>query len=218
MSNTSRVFAVLLALTLPIAVFAQGPLIFPNEEHWVFARFTSNPTAVTVDVLEMGGALVADDVAAAQQTMDAEETDIWALDLAALPGWPVNCESKTYLVQFNPDATDCTDDGDPGSCSEQQVKIGGPRCKFNPSLQVAYAYSTVAVAAQGISTSVTKYHERRGTEAVKWRKVIVANDGDFTTPDHTYWDVYFWGVSGIFPTFCTVYTESDPAVSLPTSC
>lgn len=209
----------LLFLVCLAASYSRAQISLPGEPNWVAARFPANPTAVTVDVLEIGGAQLADNIAATQQQLDALDTDVWAINLAALAGYPLDCEPRTYVVRFNPDAADCTDVGDPLACVEDLVRVGGATCEGDPGLQVSYTYANTSVALQGITQAVIDHFNLRGGRPVRWRRIDQAADRDFTTPDFTKWEVYFYQATAVpFPRLtCTVETETDPSVTLPSS-
>lgn len=213
------------ALWLLLAVAACGPCdpVFaddavPGEPNWSIVRFPAGPAAVTVDILELGGAQVADDVAATLQQLDAADSDAWAIDLSQVPGYPVNCEPNTYMVRWTPDAADCSAAGDPSDCILTDYKVGGAACRADPSMQVSYEYAYGVFAEQGITETVRKFYARKGVNPIRWRRMDVAVDGDFTSPSHTKWEVYFYGENGgLAQLTCTVVTETDPASTLPSS-
>lgn len=204
----------LLASLLPGA--ARAGDYFPGEALRVQAAFPSGASAVTVDVHELGGALLADDAVATQETIDGAASAVWTIDLSALAGFPLTCAKKTYVVVFSPDAANCAAAGTPESCVHHEIQIGGSECETNPQVQVSEVFATAPISAQGITQTVRNHWNRRGQEVLRWREFKVAADRDFTTPDHTYWEVYFYSATGAFPHLqCVVETETDPAVTTP---
>ena len=213
MKNLLVVLLLVLASCQP--AYAGAPAV-PGEPNYRTARFPSGATAVTVDILEIGGAQLADNVAATRAQLDAANTDVWYLDISQVSGYPVNCEPKTFLLRWNPDASDCS--ASPALCVEETAQVGGYLCEANPKVQVSYVHASTVQSAQGINQSVMDYFNRRGQLPIRWREIRHATDLDFSSPDHTSWEVYFYLSTGDFPHLtCTVLTESDPSVSLPSS-
>lgn len=192
----------------------------PDESYVVAARFTTNPTAVVVDVLDVTGATqIADNVAATQQDIDSVDSDVWTFDLNGVSGFADTCDQKTYVVRFVPDAANCQDDQQPDQCVDLIVNSGGAICKSNPRVQISYVVATQLYPAQGITQTVRDYYNRRlGQEPIRWREIRVANDLDFASPDFTKWEVYFYSSTpGAIPLRCTLDTETDPSVLLPSA-
>ncbi|MEX2205534.1 MAG: hypothetical protein WEF50_04825 [Myxococcota bacterium] len=112
---------------LPAILFvssAQAETFVTGEPNFISARFTSNPTTVTVDVQEFGGAQIGNNLSATQQQVDSVNSDIWTIDLAQVPGYPTDCTQKSYLVRFQPDTTaGCSVSGSPSGCVEAIVDV-----------------------------------------------------------------------------------------------
>jgi hypothetical protein len=195
---------------------AQAPSI-PGEPNWRLTEFPLGATTVTVDVVDMGsGVQVANDQATTQVQLDSTNIRTWKINLAALPGYPVNCEPATWLVRFRPDAADCV--VSPSLCAADIVDLGGYLCKANSSVQVSYVYANGVASGQGITQPVMDFFNRRAQLPIKWREVRVAANEDFTTPDYTWWEVYFYGTDeGLPKLLCTVKTSTNPQSALPSS-
>ena len=213
-----RVAAIVLLLLAAIAQAGDYPSL-PSEPNWQTVRFPSGPNAVTVDVVEVGasgGTQLGNDRAASRLNVDGTPSDAWTLNLSAVPGYPVNCEPRTYLLRWNPDASDCA--LNPSLCVEVTTSVGGAVCKQDPRVQAIYTYTSTVVSAQGITTEVLLYYARRGERAIKWREIRHASDGDFATAESTEWDVYFYRRGPTWPELaCTVRTSTNPATSLPSA-
>jgi hypothetical protein len=195
---------------------AQAPSI-PGEPNWRVAVFPDGATTVTADIVDLGtGVQVADDVATTQIQVDATNVEAWKVNIAALPGYPVNCEPTTWLVRFRPDAADCV--VSPALCAEDIVDLGGYLCKANSSVAVSYVYANAIATGQGISQTVMDYFNRQARLPIKWREVRVSADEDFATPDYVWWEVYFYGAGeGVPKLLCTVKTSTNPQSALPSS-
>jgi len=195
--------AALLAL---FAMDARAETFVTGEPNHISARFTSNPASVTVDVQEIGGTQIGNNLAATHQQIDAVNSDVWTIDLAAVAGYPTDCTQKSYIVRFQPNTTaDCSAAGSPSGCSEQIIDVGGSRCR-DPNLDVSYYRTNAPVAAQGISAAVVAYEERRGRAPIRWTKTAYTDRGGVK------YEVFFYTVSLGFPHLkCTVNTTSDPS-------
>lgn len=205
----------LLSAWMALPVAAQ-PL--PGEPFPIVAEFaTSPPSAVTVDVLELpAGTQVGDDLAATQVTRDANSQALWRFDLSSVTGFPTDCTQKTYLVTWVPDATDCSVGASPTACASQTIEVGGTACAMTGAVSPDFYHTSTVVSAQGITQTVIDYYGRRGQLPIKWRHTRVATDGDHSSPDFQWWDVYFYTIENQIPRICTVSTTSDPASALPT--
>lgn len=189
----------------------------PGEPNWQVARFPSGATTVVVDVVDLGGSQIGSDRPATRVTIDAANSDAWAINLATVPGYPVNCEPHTYLLRWAPDAANCT--ASPATCFESTAQVGGAACKADPRVKATYTYATAVVSAQGISQSLLDWHAKRGQQPTRWREIRHASDGDFASPESTEWEVFFYRAGPTWPELaCTVRTATDPSSSLPSGC
>jgi hypothetical protein len=198
--------------------YAEAPHV-PGEPNWRVGVFATATTSVVVDVVDAAtGVQVANNVATTRLQVDSTDASVWTLNLAAVPGYPVACERKTWLVRFVPDSANCSNAATPGLCADEIVHLGGYLCESNPSVQVSYVHASSVQAGQGITQGVMDYFGKRAQLPVRWREIRVAADKDFTSPDHTVWEVYFYGEGGNAPHLaCTVTTETNPTSSLPSS-
>jgi len=216
-----RVFALLCFVAFSCTLdpaWAGDPL--NSQPNIRLAEFLAAPAAVTVDVVDLStGSQVADDVAATQVQRDLSDTIAWKYDLATVTGYPSGCEAKTYLVTFTPDAADCSEGATPELCASEIVHVGGAACLASEDrISADPEFASTVISAQGITQSVLDFFERRGELVPKWRKLTIAADEDYATPETTLWEVYFWTDTNASPRIkCSVTTSSDPAVSLPSS-
>jgi hypothetical protein len=211
--------ALLVAFACGLRPAYAGPPL-NSQPNLRLAEFLAEPAAVAVDVVDLSsGTQVANNVAATQVQRDAADTIAWKYDLATVSGYPTGCAPKTYLVTFVPDAAECSEAGTPELCASEIVQVGGSACLAESSpVSIDPEYATSAIPGQGISQKVVDFHARRGLLTEKWRKILVAADLDFATPDATLWEVLFWTDGNEAPRIkCRVVTTSDPAVSLPSS-
>jgi len=145
-------FAAWLGMCGALPALAENAL--PAKAHEVCARFpASAPSAVTVDVLEVGGSQIGNDVSATKQTLDAADSDIWCLDLDTVSGFAATCDLTTYAVRFVPDAADCSTGGSPSLCVEHTIMSGGAECWGFDSEQTV-VYPTAAIPSRGITQTV----------------------------------------------------------------
>lgn len=186
------------------------------DENWITAGFASLPAAVTVDVVDLGlGTTVGDDLATAQITIDGATSIYHQFDLATVTGYPTDCAQKTYLIEFIPDAADCSTAGTPALCATSVVRAGGGCPTPNSGF---YVHTATVITAQGITQDVLDWYAARGMLTLKWVKARRSNGSDFSSPDATMWQVYFYQDGGAAPRIkCVVETGSDPSVSLPSS-
>jgi hypothetical protein len=191
-----------------------------SQSNWRTAAFASGPTAVTVDVIDLSdGSQVGNNLATTQTQADSADTIIHKYDLSTVTGYPENCEPATYLVIFNPDATDCSESGSPTLCAYDYVQVGGSACLASTQpVSQTFVYTSSVVSGQGITQDVLDFYNRRGMLVPKWQKFETAGDLDFSGIDETAWLVFFYEDSGSAPRInCTVPTTTDPAGSLPSS-
>lgn len=190
----------------------------PGEKNFQCARFPAGATAVTVDVLDLTNATqIGNNVATTRQQLDSVNSDHFCFRLDQVAGYPATCEVTDLIMVFSPDGANCN--STPASCASSTSRVGGSQCRMDPNRRVTTVYADALVAGLGISQAVRDFYNRRGTEPVKWRKIETAEDQDFSSPSHTVWEVFFYEGVGAFPRLkCTVATESDPNVSLPSGC
>lgn len=212
------VLAAILMLSLPSLA---ETLRFPGEPNTRIALFPSQPSAVTVDVLDVGGLQIGNNLPTTQLQIDATNSSVWTFDLASVAGYPLDCTTKTYLVRWLPDAVNCATS--PALCVFERVDVGGAFCKSDPSLQVSYVHAQAVVAAQGITQPVLDFFNRTGRLPILWREIRHAADRDFVNPDSVEWEVYFYSsatsADGVTTATlkCTVSTTTDPNTTLPSS-
>lgn len=210
----ARLLVALAILGAPLASRA-GDAVLPSDPNILVARFPGGATAVTVDVVQIGGSQLANDVAATRLQLDSANTDAWYLNLQAVSGYPVDCVSRTFLARFNPDASDCA--ASPSLCVEVSTTVGGTgACLADDRRQTSTVRTSTVVSAQGITSEVLRYSQRLGENPIKWIEIDVASDETYSAPEKTYWVVYQYAVlSGIPYVSCTVVTTTNPATTLP---
>lgn len=203
---------VLALLAIWLARPALAETVITGEPNIIVARFTTNPSSVAVDVKEVGGLQIANDLNATHETLDAALSDVWFIDLSLVVGYPTDCTQKTYVVRFQPNGiADCSATGTPGSCSEQVVDVGGGRCKVDPEKDIGYVRTTTPVSAQGISQSGIEYEGRRGRAPIRWRRIHFKDRG------FTRYEVFFYKDTLGYPhLLCTAETTTSPATMTPT--
>lgn len=226
MHRTFLTVAVALLFCCVDPVFAESNAL-PGQPNIVFARFPfSGVSSVTVDVAEIGGAQIANNVSATRQSIDGVGSDVFYLDISLLAGYPASCgDVQTFTVRFEPAGASCA--ASPSSCVDTFSKFGGAEC---PSLagggggggngfvqvQIDPTFAAETVSAQGITRRVLDHYLRYGQLPTRWRRFDYSALETFGSADRTVWEVYFYDVeSGTPHVSCTVETESDPAVALP---
>lgn len=214
----AALLAIAIGLTLP-AHAGEFPSL-PGEPSWQVVRFPAGASSVAVDVVEItsgGGTQIGSDRVATRITIDGAPSDAWTLNLATVPGYPVNCEPRTYVLRWAPDAVSCS--SSPSSCIETEAAVGGALCKADPRVKAVYTYAAGVVSGQGLTQAVLTYYARRGERPIRWREIRHASDGDFDNPESTEWEVYFYRAGPTWPELaCTVRTTTNPAVTLPAAC
>jgi hypothetical protein len=207
-----------LALLLAVAACGLNPafaeVYVPGLANWRVARFPSLPASVTVDVMDITlGTQPGNNIATTRVQVDAADSDAFKYNLATVTGYPTTCTPKVYLLQFRPNTTaDCN--ATPSGCVEETVYVGGPECFDESNARDEQVYTSESIDAQGITKTVLEYYKRRGERVPKWRKTIVAYDGDFASPDETRWKVFFYSssaTSAASPYRCGPVVKTDPA-------
>lgn len=162
---------------------------FPEKPHWVCARFPSTaPSTVVVDVKVLGGAQIASNSSATQQTLDAVASDYWCIDLNTVSNYAADCTDATYLVRFAPDGANCNvSGGTPSLCVDQIDTSGGQQCRDANDEQTV-VYPLVAVPSRGITATVIA----RGNPSYIKHEVKLDNVG----ASFTFYDVFYYDAQG----------------------
>ncbi len=195
--------------------FAGAPL--NDQPNWIIALFDgADPVGVTVDVVEVGsGTTVGDDLAAIELDSDSTTSIYWRFDLTQVNDYPTGCELKTYAMAFQPTTGDCSRFGTPANCRYAVVEVGGASC-FADAISTHYVHTSTVVSGQGIDQAVLDFYNARSVLPLLWVEIDRSDDYDYTAPDSTYYEVYFYTSSASAPrVLCTVKTNVDPASALP---
>jgi hypothetical protein len=177
-----------LFVALALTAHAREPAM-PEASYIVSARFPlTAPSAVVVDVFEVGGTQIGSDVSAAQVQLDAADSDVWQLDLASVSGFAPDCDPRSYVVRFVPDAADCSESGTPDQCAEQLVHSGGWLCKVNSDQDQVVTYPTLPIPARGITSAVIS----RGNPSYITHNVKI----DTASVVFTYYTIFYYDSSG----------------------
>lgn len=180
------------SLVLPLLLFAgaaraQDPAL-PGKPYVVCARFpTTAPAAVVVDVQEVGGSQIGNNVAAARGTLDSANADYWCVDLDTVSGFAPSCDLKTYAVRFVPDAAACAAGSSPFLCAEQTVQSGGPAC-WGFGSEPTVVFTATPIPARGITQAVIN----RGNPSYLKHEIKL----DSGTAVFTYYQVFYYDTSG----------------------
>lgn len=217
--RTALLAAAALAFACLQPAFAE-PL--PSDNHWRIALFSASPfpAAVTVDVVDLSdGTQVATDAAATQVQANSVDMAIWKFDLSTVTGYPTDGSFKSYLIIWQQDSDDCQESGTPTECAYESATVGGDaQLDAATGVSTSVVYTTSVTSAQGITSSVIDFYARRGQQVPKWRKIDIAADKDYSTPDSTVYEVFFYTDAQSSPRpLCTVVTATNPASSLPSS-
>jgi len=218
MPSLGWLLVLLIALGGPVPSRAGAPL--NSQPNIRLAEFLSDPTAVVVDVVDLStGTQVGNNLSATRLQRDSANTIAWKFDLKTVSGYPTGCDLKTYMVTFVPGSANCASGQSPGSCASELVQVGGSACLAETSpVSSDPEFATVPIPTQGITQKVVDFHARRGLLTTKWRKILVSGALNFSAPDATVWEVFFWIDTNEAPRIkCSVLTTSDPAISLPSS-
>jgi hypothetical protein len=205
-------WALLLALVHPAT--AGDPL--NSQPNWVAAAFINAPAAVAVDIVEMAtGTQVGNNLPATQVGVDGGDSIYWRFDLATATGYPAGCEVKSYTVIFSPDGADCQEGATPEVCATVTRQVGGASC-FATANSNSYIHTSTTVGGQGIDQLVLDFYNQRGTLPLLWIETDISSSYDYTAPDETIWEVYFYTSTASAPrVLCTVKTSTNPSGSLP---
>lgn len=212
MQRLKRLWALTAFLAALLA--ASGALA---DDFWTIAGFFTNPTTVTVDVVDIdSGATVIDDGVCTQVTIDGNNSAYWRFDLSTVTGFPTGCDRKNYLLEFSPDGANCDEDVTPALCATTFLRIGADEC-IGPRSS-SYIHTSTVKAAQGISQTVLDFYTQRGTLPLLWIEHRYASDHNFSNQDQREYEVYFYTDGAAAPRVrCTVSTDVSPTGSLPSS-
>lgn len=174
-------------LGCPLHAGAQDAAL-PAKPYSVCARFpTTTPAAVVVDVQEVGGSQIGNNVAATRGSLDSANADYWCLDLDTVSGFAPSCDPKTYAVRFVPDAVNCAAGSSPQLCAEATVYSGGPTC-WGAGTDQTVLYTATPIPSRGLTQAVIN----RGNPS--YIKHEVKLDG--VAAVFTFYQVFYYDVAG----------------------
>jgi len=161
----------------------------PGKPYRVCADFPSaNPSAVVVDIQTVGGAQLANNVAATRGTLDSANASYWCLDLDTVTGFAASCDLVSYAVRFVPDAADCAAGSSPHLCATAIVTSGGPAC-WGFGTEPTVVYTATPIPSRGITQSVIN----RGNPSYLKHEIKLDSGGAAV---FTFYQVFYYDASG----------------------
>lgn len=181
----AAVFVLLLAVSCPVRA-AENAL--PGKPYSVCADFpNAAPSAVVVDIQTVGGAQLANNIAATRGSLDSANASYWCLDLDTVSGFAASCDLTAYAVRFVPDAANCAAGSSPHLCATAIVYSGGPMC-WGGGAEQTVVYTATPIPSRGITSAVIN----RGNPSYVKHEVKL----DFGSVAYTWYQVFYYDTSG----------------------